>query len=143
LPIFYFHPQNEIPKKLAEMTRSKGFMHTNRPEFEFKLQTLFAELGIDLWPTFHTVLGSLPGTIISHMKQQPNFFDPDNEMDKHTMKVCKVSPTPWAWVKVVNGPQMNFIVGYSSMPALNPYNMTPVQAAQRGIVGVSHLPASG
>jgi hypothetical protein len=143
MPIFYYHPQNKLAKQLAEMTGQKGFLYTNRNELEFKLQRQLAELGIDIWPQFHTMLGSLAGTIDKHLLQTPNALDPDNELDRHTLKLCKSSQTPWSYIKIFNGPKMSCVLGYCSTPASSPFNMSAVQMAQKGIIGVSHMPVAG
>lgn len=136
MPIFYFHPQNEIPKKLIEMTGCRGFNCVNRGELEFKLQNLFSQLDIDLWPTFHTVVGALGKKVTEFIT-----LDPDDELDRHTLKVLKSSATPWSYLKIMNGPQMNFVLGYTSIPASSPFALTAAQMAQKGIIGVSHVPS--
>jgi len=144
MPVFYFHPISRIPQKLAEMTGEKGFLYTNRNELEMKLQRLLAESGEDIWPTFHTMLGSLAGTVDKHLSQLPGGgLDPDNELDRHTLKLCKSSPTPWSFIKVFNGPRMSFVMGYCSTPASSPFNMSAVQMAQKGIISTSHVPVAG
>jgi hypothetical protein len=142
MPVFYYHPTNQIAQRLAEMTRQKGFMYTNRAELEFKLQNQLAEAGYDIWSTFHTMLGSLAGTIDKHLLQSPSALDPDNELDRHTLKLCKSSKTPWSFIKVLNGNKMSFVMGYCSTPASNPFGMSALQMAQRGIISTSHMPSA-
>lgn len=135
MPIFYFHPQNKLAKRMAEMTGVKGMMYTNRGELDFKLQGLLVELGEDVWSTFHTILGSLAGPINGHIP-----LDPDIEIDRNTLKLCHSSKTPWSFVKIINGPRMSCVVGYCSTPASSPYAMGTAEMAQKGILNVSHMP---
>jgi len=137
MPVFYYHPQNAVSKKLAEITNSKGFLYVNRGELELKIQKLVVEAGYDLWPTFHTVLGSLAGTIDKHLP-----MNPDDELDRHTLKLCNSSKTPWSYVKVLNGPNMSCVIGYCSTPASSPYALSNSEMARRGIIAVSHMPTA-
>ena|SRR5215208_2999739 len=140
MPIFYYHPQNAVAKKLAELTETRGFIYDNRAVMEIKLQHQIAEAGYDLWPTFHTVLGSLAGTIEKHLMQTNKPLNPDDELDRITLKICKSSASPWSYVRVVNGPAMSCVVGYCSTPASSPFNMSAAEMAKRGLISVSHVP---
>lgn len=142
MPIFYYHPQNEVAKKLAELTNSRGFFYENRGVMEIKLQHLIAEAGYDLYPTFHTMLGSLAGTVEKHLMQTGVALNPDDELDRMTLKLCKSSSSPWSFVKVINGPQMSCCVGYCSTPASSPFAMSATEMAKRGLIPVSHMPSA-
>lgn len=134
MSIFYFHPQNSVAKKLADLTDSKGFAYTTRAELDLKLQRLIGEIGFDLWPTFHTVIGSLAGSIDLHIP-----LDPDDELDSMAIKTCK-SKAPWSYVKVLNGPKLMQVVGYCSSAAGQPYAMSVTEQAQRGLTGATFVP---
>ena len=129
MPVFYYHPQHEVPKLLAEMTRQHGFLYTNRGELEFKLQQQLIEFGYDISPRFHTVIGTLAGSIDYHIP-----LNPDNELDRHTLKLC-ASKAPWSWIKILNGPKMMFIMGYVSSAGSSPFAMGSVEMVQKGLAG--------
>lgn len=137
MPIFYFHPQNVVPRELAEMTRSKGFMYTHRGELDIKLERLIAEAGHDIWSTYHTVLGSLPKSV-----DQMIPLDPDDPLDAHTLKLCNSSKTPWSYIKVINGNKMSFVMGYCSTPANSPFALSNTQMAQKGIMPTTYIPVA-
>lgn len=134
MPIFYYHPLNSLSKKLIESTRERGFLYTNRSEMEFRIQQKIADLGYDIWPSFHTVLGSL-GTPITQIIP----LDPSDTLDSHTLRVCKLGGS-WGFIKVVNGPQMQDVVGYCSSLSGQPYNMTNAELAQKGILSATYVP---
>lgn len=142
MPIFYYHPENIVSKKLMDLTNSRGFLYDNRGVLEIKLQQQIAQAGYDLWPTFHTVLGTLAGSIVKHLGQQADALNPDDELDRLTIKLCHSSPTPWSWVKVLNGPKMNCVIGYCSTPATSPHSMSAVEMAKRGIIATNFVPSA-
>lgn len=133
--VFYYHPRNSIAKKLHELTQVRGFMYANRAELELRIAREMSEAGYDIWPQFHSVIGSIAGGIHLHIP-----LDPDNELDQHTLKQCKTNKTPWCYFKVVNGPKMSQVVGYCSTGAHQPFAMTEAQKAQRGIIHSSYVP---
>lgn len=134
MPIFYFHPQNRIPQQLAEMSRQRGFQYTNRGELDLKLQRLLVEADYYIDPRFHTIAGSLAGTIQHHI-----YMNPDDELDRHSLKLCKQN-TPWSYIKILNGKDMMFIMGYASSGGASPFTMGVTEMAQKGLIGVSHIP---
>jgi hypothetical protein len=129
LPVFYYHPHDEVPKLLAEMTGVRGFLYTNRGELEFKLQQQLIEAGYDIDPRFHTVIGTLAGSIDYHIP-----LNPDDELDRHTLKLC-ASKAPWSWIKILNGPRMMMILGYVSSAGSSPYGMGAIEMVQKGLAG--------
>tara|TARA_R110000868_G_scaffold56650_7_gene175202 strand:- start:399 stop:815 length:417 start_codon:yes stop_codon:yes gene_type:complete len=135
MPYFYFHPKNSVGQKLADNQGAHAMAYTNRAELDMRLQSLIVEAGYDLWPACHTVLGSLAGPIDKTLP-----LDPDNEIDRTVMKLCKASPAPWSYVKILNGPQMSCVVGYCSTPASSPYAMTASEMAQKGIIQAEYMP---
>lgn len=135
MAVFYYHPQNDLAKKLAEQAQQHGFMYPNRGVLELTLQKQIADLGYDIYPTFHTIIGSLNGAIDEHIP-----LNPDNELDRHTLKLCKQSRLPWCFVKVNNGPRMSGVVGFSSTGAQSPFGMGVVEMAQRGLTSASYVP---
>ncbi len=134
MSIFYFHRSNAIGQKLSEAYGSHGFVYHNRYEMELKLQKIISECGYDLWPTFHTVIGSLAGSIDIHIP-----LNPDNELDRDALKLCK-NQTPWCFVRVANGPKMSCVVGYCSSGANNPFAMSTTEMSQKGIIKTSVVP---
>lgn len=134
MPIFYYHPQNIVPKKLMEMTGKRGFLYNSRGELELTLQRLLVEAGYHVTPLFHTIIGSLAGSIDYHIP-----LNPDDELDRHTLKVCE-QKAPWSYIKVMNGQDMMFIMGYVSSGGNSPFSLSPTQMAQKGIIGASHIP---
>lgn len=135
MPVFYYHTQNELAKKLSEATNKHGFIYANRGILELTLQKEIAQIGYDIWPTFHTVLGSIAGAIDLHVP-----LNPDDELDQHTLKLIKQSRAPWCYVKVNNGPRMNTVVGYCSTGAQSPFSMGAIEMAQKGINGATYIP---
>ena len=135
MPVFYFHPQNSVAKKLQEANDDgRGFLYVNRGQLEFKLQNILDKAGYDLWSSCHFVIGSLAGAIDLHIP-----LDPDVELDRHSIKLCKTKAS-WSYVKVLNGPKMSCVIGYCSSPASNPYNMTTTEMAQKGIIQAGYVP---
>jgi len=134
LSVFYFHKQNVLAKKLAEVANCHGFMYGNRAELEFKLQGLISDAGYDLWPTFHTIISSLAGAIDLHIA-----LNPDDELDRHTLKLVK-NRASWSAIRVVNGPKMSTCVGYVSQGAQSPMSMGTVEQAQKGLIHTSYVP---
>lgn len=134
MAIFYFHPTNSVALKLKDLANAKGFIYTNRYEMEVRLQKLIAEAGYDVWPTFHTVLGGLPGSINNHIP----IID-DNELDNYALKLMKGN-TSWGYVRIANGPKMSTVVGYCSSGANNPFALSTTQMAQSGIIRTSVVP---
>lgn len=134
MPVFYYHPVNKIPQKLSEMTNKRGFLYTNRPELEFILQRQLSEAGYDLDPRFHTIVGSLAGSINYHIP-----LNPDDELDRHSLKLCK-QKSSWSYLKVLNGKKMAFIMGYVSTMGGNPFAMTNAEMAQKGIIQTTTIP---
>lgn len=134
MSVFYFHPQNIVAKKLADLTQVHGFQYGTRSELEFKLQGLISDAGYDLYPTFHTVISSLAGAIDLHLP-----LDPDNELDRHSLKLVK-NRASWSSIRVVNGPRMSTCVGYVSQGAQSPIGMGTTEMAQKGIIRASYVP---
>lgn len=134
MSVFYFHRQNMVAKKLSEMTELHGFHYGTRAELEFKLQRMLADAGYDLYPAFHTVISSLAGAIDLHIP-----LDPDNELDRHTLKIVK-NRASWSSIRIVNGPKMSTCIGYVSQGAQSPIGMGTTEMAQRGIIKSSYIP---
>jgi len=132
--VFYFHPGNSIAKQLAESVGVKGFFYQNRGQLELRIQQLIAELGYDMWPTFHTVVGGLSGEIGERIP-----LNPDDEMDKHTLKLTK-NKVAWSWIKIINGPRMSQVIGYLSGGSASPFAMSNAEMAQKGIISASYVP---
>ena len=101
---------------------------------EVKIQRFIAELGYDIWPTFHTVIGSLAGAIDLHIN-----LDPDDPLDSYALKLCK-NLSPWCYIRVANGPKMSCVVGYCSSGANNPFAMSTAEMSQKGITKTSYVP---
>lgn len=127
--VFYWHPHNSIAKKLAEYSEVKGFLYQNRGELEFKLARMIGDIGYDVYPQFHTVIGSIANPIDSMIP-----MNPDEVLDRHTLKLLKTK-APWSFCKVINGPTMSCVVGYCSSTGGNPYAMTDMQRVQAGLTG--------
>lgn len=134
MPIFYYHPTNEIPQKLSEMTNQRGFLYQNRGVLELMLQRQLADAGYLIHPCFYTVISSV-GNSIEHYID----LNPDNEFDRHTIKVCQ-QKAPWNYVKILNGTDMMFVIGYVSAGGNAPMSMSPTQMAQRGIINTNYVP---
>lgn len=134
LSVFYFHRQNKLAKQLSEMTGMHGFIYSVRSELEFKLQGMIADAGYDLYSSFHTVVSSLAGAIDLHIP-----LDPDNELDRHTLKIVK-NRASWSSIRVVNGPKMSTCIGYVSQGAQSPIGMGTTEMAQKGILKTSYVP---
>lgn len=134
MAIFYYHLTNQLARDLEEVNGPRGFMFQTRGELEFKLQRQLAELGYDIWPSFYTVLGSMGASI--------NYFiplDKDDPLDAHTIAVCKNSAA-WSWIKILNGPNLNQIIGYTSMSCMKPIALTNTEMAQKGITSATYVP---
>jgi len=135
MSVFYFHPHNAVAKKLQEANNDlRGFTYTNRAEMEFRLQRYISDVGYDVWPQCHFILGSLAGAIDLHIS-----LDPDDELDRYSIKLCKTKAS-WSYVKVLNGPKMSCVIGYSSSAASNPYSMGATEMAQKGIIKTGYVP---
>jgi len=134
MSIFYYHPQNKIPKQLREMTGKRGFTYISRGQLELTLQKQLLEAGHEIDMRFHTIISSLAGSIDYHIP-----LNPDDELDRYTLKICQ-QKAPWSYIKVLNGPQMMFIMGYVSSSGASPFAYTPTQLAQKGLLGVTHFP---
>ena len=134
MPVFYFHKQNKLAKHLTDVANVPGFTYQGRGELDFKIQRLLSDAGYDLWPTCHSVIGSLAGSIDLHIP-----LDPDLELDRYTLKLCKTK-APWSFYKVINGPKMSGVIGYCSAGALTPFAMGTIEQAQKGITAVGFVP---
>ena len=134
MSVFYYHKQNMVAQKLAEMTEVKGFVYHNRNELNLRIQKELAQAGYDIWPQCHSVIGSLAGSIDLHIE-----LNPDDELDRYTLKLCK-SKTPWCFYRIINGPKMSGVLGYCSDGALTPFAMGAAEMAQKGIISVSSMP---
>ena len=134
MPVFYYHPQNAIPQKLVEMTGKRGFLYSNRNELELILQRQLIDLGHGIDPRFHTIVSTLAGSIDYHLP-----LNPDDELDRHALALCK-QKSPWNYIKVLNGRDMMFIMGYVSSGGGSPFNMSATQMAQKGLIGASYVP---
>lgn len=134
MPVFYYHPQSRIPQELAGKYEKRGWIYQSRGELELTLQRQILELGYDILPTCHTVMGTMPGSIEYHLT-----LNPDDELDQHSLKLCK-NKSPWSWIKVLNGRDMMFVIGYTSSSAASPFAMGTVQQAQMGITGATMIP---
>ncbi len=134
MPVFYYHPVNKLSKKLAEMTNQRGFLYQNRGQLELTLQKQLSELGYYIQPTFHTIIGSLNYSIDYHIP-----LNPDDELDRHAIKLCK-QKNPWNYIKVLNGQDMMFVIGYVSAGGNSPFAMGAAEMAQKGIIGASYIP---
>lgn len=132
---FYWHITNEIAQKLKEVSEVKGFLYTNRYEMELKIQKYLAEAGYDIWPTFHTVLGSLAGQITDYIE-----LNPEDPLDDHSIKLCRNNHSAWCFVRIANGPRMSTCVGWCSSGANNPFALSTTQMAQAGIIRTSFVP---
>lgn len=133
--VFYYHPKNLIARKLKDLTQTKGFLYTNRAELELRLAREMSEAGFEIWPQFHTIIGSIAGGIHLHIP-----LNPDEELDRHTIKMCQSNQSPWCFLKVVNGPKMSQVVGYCSTGAHQPFGLTNTQLAQKGIISATYVP---
>lgn len=134
MPIFYYHPFNQLAKDLAEADDRKSFIYQSRGELEFKLQRLLGELGYDIWSSFYTVMGSL-GASINYILP----LNPDDPIDAQTIKICK-NNAPWSFIKILNGPQLQGVVGYCSGSSVKPIALTNAEMAQKGISSATYVP---
>jgi hypothetical protein len=134
LPIFYYHTMNKVARDLAALTNTRGFLYSNRGELELKIQRQVAELGYDMWPTYHTVLGAMDGQLHKFFQ-----FNPDDPLDNYAIKLIK-KDTAWCYVKIVNGKAVQGVVGYCSSGTANPYGLSEIQKAQAGITPVGFVP---
>jgi hypothetical protein len=134
MPVFYYHPQNAIPKQLVEMTGKRGFLYSNRNELELILQRQLIDLGHGIDPRFHTIVSTIAGSIDIHIQ-----LNPDDELDRHALALCK-QKSPWNYIKVLNGKDMMFIMGYVSAGGDSPFGMGVVQAAQKGLTSATYIP---
>lgn len=134
MPVFYYHPQNKISKQLREMTQKRGFQYNNRGELEFIFQRQLVELGHDIDRRFHTIIGTLAGSIDYHIP-----LNPDDELDRYTIKLC-AQKNPWSYIKVLNGREMMFIMGYVSSGGNSPFALGVAEMVQKGIIGATHVP---
>lgn len=133
MPIFYYHPQNIVPKQLAEQTGKKGFMYSGRGQLDLTLQKLLLEAGHDVSFQFHTIVGSLGRSLDELIP-----LNPDDELDRHTLKICE-QKAPWSYIKVRNGDE-SYIMGYVSSSGGAPFALSATEMAQKGIIGSSYIP---
>lgn len=134
MAIFYYHPVNKVPQQLSEMTGKRGFTYVSRGELELTLQRQLIEAGYEIDMRFHTIISTLAGSIEYHVA-----LNPDDEFDNYTLKICK-QKAPWSYIKVLNGSNMMFIMGYVSSSGASPFAYTPTQLVQKGIIGSTHFP---
>lgn len=133
---FFFHPQNAVAKRLkAENEDTRVFTYINRAEMEFKIQNLMSRAGMNVWPTFHTVIGSLAGGVDKHIA-----LNEDDTIERNVAKLCKSSPAPWSYVKILNGSEHNCVIGYCSSSPTSPFAMSVTEMAQKGIIQADYVP---
>lgn len=134
MSVFYFHQQNQTAKDMAQATNSRGFIFSHRGELEFKIQGILSDMGHDIWPTCHTVISNIRESIDCIIP-----LDPADPLDAVALKIVR-NKQPWCFVRVVNGPRMSTVIGYSSLVAQNAVAMSMAEQAQRGIIRSSYVP---
>lgn len=134
MPIFFYHPKNSIAKDLKEISEQDGFIYKARPHMEMILKDHLLKAGYDISPEFYCSIGSLAGTLQTHIA-----LNPDNEFHRIAEKACK-NKTPWAYVKINNGRRMKFVIGYCNSDPSTPFLLSNVQMAQSGLINSSFVP---
>jgi hypothetical protein len=132
--VFILSPTQEIAVKLRDYLQAPGFVYQSRSHMEMLLLKHLSDIGTDIWPTAHFILGSLAGSLDYHLA-----LNPDDPVERQAQKLCEAK-TAWSYVKLRNGPRMNFVLGYSSCDAANPFAMSPSQMAQKGIIQSTFIP---
>jgi len=132
--VFVYSKTNEVAKKICEMIEAPGFTFNSRGEMDIVIMRHLSDIGNDIWPTYFTTLGSLAGSLDIHLD-----LNEDNEVEKAAKKVCS-SNKSWSYVKIQNGPRMNFVIGYCDCSPSQPFAYSNTQMAQKGLIQTTHLP---
>lgn len=142
MTIFFYHTQNKISKKIAEATGKEGFTYLARPHMEEIIKADMKAAGFDIYPDFYCSIGSMAGTIADHLQ-----LNPDIPLHRMALKASKAQNQkmgiPWAYVKINNGPQMRFVIGWCNSDPTTPFLMSNAQMAQKGIIQTSIVPGVG
>lgn len=139
MPVFLYHPQNAIGKKLKEAFEEDGFIYMARPHMEAILKDKIAKAGIDITPGFYMHLGPMSGLSLYETINKYMELDPDNAMHKQIINHFK-QKKEWAFVKLNNGPKMKCVIGYCNSDPSTPFLMTSAQQAQAGIINSTFVP---
>jgi len=95
------------------------------------------DIGLDIYPTAHCIIGSLAGSLDVHMA-----LSDDIDIERTAKKHCHPNKA-WSYVKLMNGPRMSFVIGYSDADAIQPYAYTKAQLVQKGITNSTFIPGMG
>jgi len=132
--VFVYSKTQEVAKSICEMIEAPGFIFSSRGEMDLVILRHLSDVGKDIWPTYFTTLGSLAGSLDIHME-----LNEDDEVERAAKKMCATKKA-WSYVKIQNGPRMNFVIGYSDCSPASPFAYSNTQMAQKGLIQTTVMP---